>query len=541
MEPFRTLQLACRLAEPKARAAAADELGRHLGAEALLVFVRDDELGAFLPAAGLRQTLPGGAGWADLMRRSREPGEHRGAVAWPDRASQRDAVALSTPGGLLLVALGGSPDFSARDQLALPLLAATLRAELVAEAARGRERAAREELRHAATLTAVLDATRAELERTLVESRGLNQQLRAADQAKDEFLAMLGHELRNPLSPILSGLELIRRQEALPPGTARQLDAMERQARHLTRLVDDLLDVSRISRGVIELRRSTFPLRSALLAAVESVRPLLDQEGHRLSLGLHEPPLYVQADPVRLTQVFSNLMTNAAKYTPTGGSIDVSVSQEGGSAVVRIRDSGIGIERDVLPRVFDLFVQAPRALDRSKGGLGIGLTLVKRLLVLHGGDVEAHSEGPGRGSEFVVRLPLAEAHAEESVPPAVRPQGRALRVLLVEDNVDAAEMLGEMLSLSGYSVRIAGDGEAGIDAALDFHPEVVLVDIGLPRMDGYAVAERLRPALPGARLVALSGYGGEEYRQRGKRAGFDDYLIKPVEPRELLALLAARA
>jgi CheY-like chemotaxis protein/two-component sensor histidine kinase len=298
-----------------------------------------------------------------------------------------------------------------------------------------------------------------------------------------------------------------------------------------------LLDVSRISRGLIELRRDPIMLKSALLQAVDSVRPLVESERHTLSVSFPEEPVVVLADAVRLTQVFTNLLTNAAKYTNPGGRIEVSVSREGGTVSVHIRDSGIGIEKEMLSRVFDLFMQAPRALDRAKGGLGIGLTLVRRLIALHGGSIEAKSEGVGKGSEFIVRLPVTDQRLQgtQATSPAARPDSR--RVLVVEDNSDAAEMLAETLRLSGFTVRVASDGEAGLAAALEFTPEVVLVDIGLPKMDGYAVAGELRMRLPDAKVVALSGYGGEEYRSRGHGAGFDAYLVKPIELDSLLAVL----
>ena len=537
MDEVKTIELSGALARLAGRDGAAARLARHLGADALLLFVRDPELGAFLPAPGLPQTIPGGHEWADLLSRCQSPGEHRGKVAFPDKESCCDALALSSEDGLVFALLGGRPNLGDIRMLCLPLLTAALRAELAAEAARGRERAARVEARHAATLTTALDATRADLERTLGETRRLNAELKSSDQAKDEFLAMLAHELRNPLSPIVSALDILRGQQPGAPSFGKFLDVIDRQARHLTRLVDDLLDVSRISRGLIELRRDPIMLKSALLQAVDSVRPLVESERHTLSVSLPEEPVVVLADAVRLTQVFTNLLTNAAKYTNPGGRIEVSVSREGGTVSVHIRDSGIGIEKEMLSRVFDLFMQAPRALDRAKGGLGIGLTLVRRLIALHGGSIEAKSEGVGKGSEFIVRLPVTDQRLQgvQATPAAARADSR--RVLVVEDNTDAAEMLAETLRLSGFTVRVASDGEAGLAAALEFTPEVVLVDIGLPKMDGYAVAGELRMRLPDAKVVALSGYGGEEYRSRGHGAGFDAYLVKPIELDSLLAVL----
>ena len=536
-----TLQLISSLAQPATRREAAANLARHLGSEQLMLFVRDAKLDAFLLAPGLPQTLPGGPTWADLFRRCRTPGRHHLKLAYPDRASLREAVAIATEDGLIFALIGGDVGEFEKPPLSLPLLAALLRAELETEMALGKERAAREEARHAVTLTTVLDLTRSDLERSLSETRRLNAELGSAAQRKDEFLAMLGHELRNPLSPIVSGLDLLRRQGPAQPKFTRILEMMERQAHHLTRLVDDLLDVSRIGRGLIELRRETVPLGSALHLAVETVRPLIESERHTLSLSIPSGPFWVAGDAVRLTQIFANLLTNAAKYTQPGGRIEVTAQREGERVAVRVRDTGMGIEEEMLPKVFDLFAQAPRSLDRAKGGLGIGLTLVRRLVALHGGSIEAFSEGIGKGSAFTVWLPLAAPPLAESRPPPAAEQQEAHRVLVVEDNADAAELLAEALRMSGCTVRVEADGEAGLTAALEFLPDLVLLDIGLPRVDGYAVARTLRSRLPGTRMVALSGYGGDDFRARSEAAGFEAHLVKPVELDELLRLVRMKA
>lgn len=533
------LRFAFQLAHPKCRREAAQKLAVCLGGDELFIFVRDEELDTFLPARGLPQTIPGGSGWADLLLRCRMPGEHRGVVAYPDKSSSRPARALATADGIAVAILGEAARLPPVEALCLPLLASMMRAEFAAEAAAGRERAAREEARQAATVTSVLDATRAELERSLGVTRHLLAELKAADHAKDEFLAMLAHELRNPLAPLVSTLDLLRHQGPSAPAFGRHLDVLDRQVRHLKRLVEDLLDVSRISRGLIVLQREPIEVRGLLLQAVDGLRPLLESERHSLSLSLSEKPLYVLADAVRLSQVFANLLTNAVKYTDPGGRIEVSLRRAGDRVEICVRDNGIGIEPDMLPRIFDLFTQAPRALDRSKGGLGIGLTLVKRLVALHHGSITVRSEGVGKGSDFTVDLPLVAPPPKvaPSSEPSVSSSPRAMRILLIEDNADAADMLGEVLRLQGCSVRIARDGEQGIAAAAEFAPELVLVDIGLPKLDGYAVAKELRARMPFVRIIALSGYGGEEYRARGRSSGFDAYLVKPVELEDLLAVL----
>jgi signal transduction histidine kinase/ActR/RegA family two-component response regulator len=377
-----------------------------------------------------------------------------------------------------------------------------------------------------------------------LENARLYQEAREADRRKDEFLAMLGHELRNPLSPIVTALHLMRKK-----GGAFQSErtVIERQVEHLVRLVDDLLDVSRITRGKLQLQRERVDLLAVLDKAVEMVGPLLEQRTHRLEQARASEPLDVDGDPARLAQVLANLLNNAAKYTDPGGQLRVSAQREGGQAVLRVRDNGTGLGPEVLPRVFEMFFQEGRSIDRSQGGLGLGLALVRSLVEMHGGTVSAHSEGRGRGSEFVVRLPLAtpraaEAEAHRSAPPevSVPAEARAVRLLVVDDNRPAARTLTMLLELEGFITRVAHDGAAGLEAARAFQPQVALLDIGLPVMDGYALAARLRqePTLAGLKLVALTGYGQDSDRRRAEAAGFDRHLVKPVRPELLLRLLS---
>ena len=366
----------------------------------------------------------------------------------------------------------------------------------------------------------------------------------AADRGKDEFLAMLAHELRNPLAAIASAARALdaRAEGDGAPRSAELLAVIGRQSRHLARLVDDLLDVSRFSRGRIELRREPVELRRAVEGAVESVRPHVELRRQTLAVTLPDEPLWLDADLTRIEQILANLLHNAAKFTEPGGRIDLAAERQDAEVLVRVRDEGAGIDPELLPRVFDLFVQGGRSLARSRGGLGIGLTLVRSLVERHGGTIEAASEGPGRGSELRVRLPLLAA--PERREPAAAPEPAAvaagLRVLLVEDNLDAAESLGELLRIWGHEVAMAHDGAAALGAVLEIRPEVVLLDIGLPGMDGYEVASRLRatPGLAGLRLVAITGYGQESDRRRARLAGFDHHLVKPVDLDRLRALLA---
>jgi signal transduction histidine kinase/ActR/RegA family two-component response regulator len=378
-----------------------------------------------------------------------------------------------------------------------------------------------------------LHATNEELQSRLAELRDAVE----ISRHKDDFLAMLAHELRNPLAPILSAMQVIRRHRDNEDVVQRAREVVERQVRHQARLLDDLLDVSRITRGRIRLRKAPVDMCSAVSAAVEATRPLIDSRSHTLTVALPDTALPVAADPTRLTQIVTNLLDNAAKYTNPGGQIDVAAEGDGGHVVLRVRDTGIGIPLDMQGRIFDLFTQVDAPIARSLGGLGLGLALVRRLTELHDGTVTVASEGPGRGSEFTVRLPVgrADARPSASAPSA----GGSRHVLVIEDNADAREMLRIALELDGHRVETAADGVSGVEAALQTTPDLVLVDIGLPRLDGYAVARRLRSELgDGVTLVALTGYGQSEDRRRTTEAGFNAHLVKPVDPDVLSRALA---
>ena len=377
----------------------------------------------------------------------------------------------------------------------------------------------------------------------ITERKQIEEALKENDRRKDEFLAMLAHELRNPLAPIRNAAEVLK---VTAPGDPRQQWArgvIERQTQHITRLVDDLLDVSRITRGRITLRPERLALASVVERAVEAIRPVVDTRRQSLSVTLPATPLEVKADMTRLVQVLSNLLSNASKFSNDFGQIAVTAEQDGAHAVIRVTDNGIGIPSDVMPRVFELFTQADRSLDRSQGGLGIGLTLVRLLVDRHGGSVAARSDGPGCGSEFEVRLPLIAPEgpiAGRSIEGGVPGTGaRAKRVLVVEDNEDSAEMLRMLLTLRSHEVEVAHDGPTAIEAARRFQPQVIVCDIGLPHMNGYEVARQVRALADIARptMIALSGYGQDEDRRRGGEAGFEHHLVKPVEPRALFALL----
>jgi PAS domain S-box-containing protein len=378
----------------------------------------------------------------------------------------------------------------------------------------------------------------AKVMRDITARKWAEVELAEANRRKDEFLAMLGHELRNPLAPVMNSLQVLRLERSLSPGGQRAIGMIDRQVSHLTRLVEDLLDVSRITRGKIHLRRERVELRTLIHHAVETARHAIESRKHELTVSLPSESVWLEADPARLEQVIGNLLNNAAKYTEPCGRIWLTAERQGPEAIIRVRDTGIGILPEMLPHVFDLFVQADRALDRAQGGLGIGLTLVKALVEMHEGKVEAHSPGVGQGAEFVVRLhvvpEVAPLPPEQCPPPA---RGRPLRLLVVDDSKDTVDSLAMLLRLSGHEVSTADSGPAGLQAALSEAPDVVLLDVGLPGMDGYQVARRIREKTDKPLLIAMTGYGQPEDRQRSQEAGFEYHLVKPVEPVKLLDLL----
>lgn len=372
-----------------------------------------------------------------------------------------------------------------------------------------------------------------------VDAQARRDEAEAANRRQNEFLAMLAHELRNPLAPIGMAAALLERLSGVHPDLPRLHGVIQRQVEQMARLLDDLLDAARVSSGKIVLRKKVAALAEVIERAVETVQPKMHQRQQQLRVSLPDQALAVECDPARLAQVFSNLLWNASKFTQEGGAISLSVEPDGQGARVIVEDNGIGITPDLLPQVFELFLQGPRGLARSEGGMGIGLSVVRSLVKMHDGTVEAWSEGSGKGSRFTVTLPCARP---EDIAQDGRRSGKAsarARVLLIEDSADASAMLRELLTLEGHSVSCAATGPDGLAMALADVYDVVVCDIGLPGMDGYQVAQQLRARHPHPppRIVALSGYGGPEDRSRAERAGFDHYLVKPVDPDALLMLL----
>jgi len=379
--------------------------------------------------------------------------------------------------------------------------------------------------------------------RNITEQKRLQEALATADRRKDEFLAMLAHELRNPLAPIQNALNIFEAPKALYPMRTEALKLIKRQVHQMTRLIDDLMDVSRINQGKISLQKKRISLNEAIPMAQEIAAPVITAKKHTLVISQPDEPLWIQADIVRLSQILSNLLNNAAKYTDEGGRIELSIWHEDNEAVISVKDNGIGIPRDMLPSVFDLFMQVDGSLERSHGGLGIGLTLVKELTALHGGTVTAFSDGPGKGSEFTLRLPLAQTPeiktAQDVSTPATETQ---YRTLVVDDNEASAKTMGWTLELMGHEVHVIMDARKVLEAARSFKPHVIMLDIGMPGINGYDLCKQLREDLitQNAFIVAQTGWGQEEHRKRSQSAGFDYHLVKPVDMQALEKALASQ-
>jgi signal transduction histidine kinase len=493
------------------------------------------------------ESLPGGSGWVRLAGR----GWSRPAVAVFDAATARRAEAARSadaPVEAEDVAADGRLAADAHLRAAGVGAATIVRipgprdqpVRLLGAYARARRRLTADESEFLRALADILGMA-ADRKRLEGELHLKVRDLADADRRKNEFLAMLAHELRNPLAPVRNGLQILRIAGEKPQVVAQTREMLDRQVRHLSRLVDDLMDVSRITRGKVDLRMQPVDLAEVVGRAVDEVRPLVEARRHRLTVTHQAGALRVNADPTRLTQVLANLLNNAAKYTDEGGEITVTVGRAGVDAVVRVRDTGIGISPEMLTRVFDLFTQVETSLDRAEGGLGIGLTLVRSLVELHGGSVEVKSDGVGRGSEFSVRLPaLAGDQPGVAVPDVADGPLVPRRVLVVDDNRDSADSLAMMLELGGHTVATAHHGPGAVEAAGTFRPEVVLLDIGLPGLNGYDVARalRARPETRDVLIVAMTGYGQDTDRERSRDAGIDHHLVKPIDPTEVRRLLA---
>jgi signal transduction histidine kinase len=395
------------------------------------------------------------------------------------------------------------------------------------------------ELFHLQQQTRILAEERVALERAETARKTAEE----ANRLKDQFIAMLSHELRNPLAPICTAVDLIRRLAPPEPNLAVATDMIERQVAHLVRLVDELLDMARIGRGRIMLKRERLELEKVISHGLEPVRPLIESRRQTLAVSLPTAPVWISGDFVRLGQIVTNLVNNAAKFTPEGGHIQVDATANQGQAMIVVRDTGVGIEAQLLPRIFDMFVQGERSLDRSEGGMGIGLTLARQLIELHQGRIEAHSEGPGKGTVFTVSLPCINPVEGSGTAPAVSRAApiQAYRVLVVDDNADAAESLAMLLQISGHETKVVTEATKVVSVSAEFLPQVAVLDIGLPGIDGYELARQLRQQAGHAEvvLIALTGYGQNQDRKRASEAGFDYHFVKPVDPCKLEAAIGA--
>lgn len=531
MDARAAIDWATRLCHQEHRNGTLRELAQLAGADDALLLVHDEESDAMLPVLGARQTLPRGAGWRALLRTLRDPGISRSEVeALHGEGPQ--ATLTHSDGGVALVLVGGSPSAHVLDALqpVWALLRATLACEQQSRACAGELRTARTEMRQYAAQAKVLDETRLKLDETARQHGEQARRAVEAGRAKDQFLAMLGHELRNPLSPIVTSLEVLRLRGQWQP----ELDVVKRQVRHMERLVEDLLDISRIARGKLTLESVPLELAEVLARARESV-PDLALKRKTLRWDVPASGLPVFGDPSRLVQVFTNLLGNAAKYSDGDSQIRVHARVDGDNVRVSVHDQGIGLAPAQLEQVFEMFEQGGHA-GAFASGLGLGLAIVRNLVRHHEGRVWAESPGPGRGSTFHVELPLRiSARISHTAAAADAADITGTRVMLVDDNVDALTTLTWMLQLCGCDVLAARSGTEALEKAAGFGAEVAVLDLGMPEMDGLTLARHLRARLGNAtpQLIALTGFGQAADRARAQEAGFDAFLVKPVDPAEL--------
>lgn len=552
MIPFELVSIFIDLQRPEGRLAATDKLARYAGVARVMVFGKDAEVGMFLPAPGLPQTLRSAGRWQTFLRQCAASGSAHASV--PSVENEPDSLVWGdsdSSGTVIVVYLGRQPATPVRAAIAalLPLLGAKMAGERAELAAAGLAAAASESNRRSRELNNALDASRRELQAAyqlakneLVSRREAEAKLRDADRRKDEFLAMLAHELRNPLAPISMAAKILGMETLTAARIKQTSEIIERQIGHMTSLLDDLLDVSRVTRGLVTLVPELHNIGAIVNDAVEQARPLFASRNQSLSLALSAPAAQVRGDGTRLVQILTNLLNNASKYTQRGGRIELELTQDATMVQIVVRDNGIGIDAKLLPDIFDLFVQGERSPDRAQGGLGLGLALVRNLVERHQGSVSAASKGPGAGSEFTVRLPLAHGVPEvvESCE-AGSTTSTGKDILIVDDNVDAADTLSLFLSAMGHRLRVAYEGSTAIGMVEQSPTDILLLDIGLPDMDGYELARQVRalPQTANAILVALTGYGQPADRERSLAAGFNHHLTKPVDASALLRLLGS--
>lgn len=553
MIPLELVDIFICLQLPETRQDGLKALGAYARAKEAYLFGKDGELSLYLPAQGLPQTMRHAAWWQAFFEQCETGTCVSGLMPSPENGEEiHCSVVVEKLGLSILVLLGVELESSVATQLhaLLPLVGAKLAVERAAASAAGHAAAAREAGSQARSLNAALDANRRELqkafellEKELAVRREAENKLREADRKKDEFLAMLAHELRNPLAPINMAAELIK----LPSSSQRQIEQasqiIARQVAHMTGLLDDLLDVSRVKRGKIVLEKEPVDVKGVIADAIEQSRSIVQLKQHQLDVHLTGETVYVDGDKTRLVQIIANILINAAKYTPSQGSLDLRVDATEEEVRIRISDNGIGIDAELVPHIFELFTQAPRSSDRSQGGLGIGLALVKSLVELHNGSISAHSQGLNLGSEFTVRLPRYKHPLQISVSnvknhPLVSEGG--LSILVVDDNVDAASTLAAFLESLGHGVRTGHSAKEAMELAASQGFDVLFLDIGLPDMDGYELAKKIKgiKGCEDAVRVALTGYGQPQDKELAREAGFDVHLTKPADFTRLMKVLS---
>ncbi|MBA3461935.1 MAG: response regulator [Deltaproteobacteria bacterium] len=534
------MKLLSRFSDVAGREQAATELAHALGVARVVIYLRDTVLDVMLPAPGFSHALSGGPKWRSFVHELTVPGMHRGELDGGDGPALPAFAHVGTD-GVALIMLGNEPyaDLLTSVLDYFPLVGAMLRAEHNVFLSDGEARVAKLGGVQARDLACALDAARTDIERALAESARLNAELEEQSRRKDDFLAMLGHELRNPMAAISAALELLRSGPSDPGIVMRAEAVLERQTAQLSRLVDDLLDAARVTRGKVSLALELLEVSDVVRRALDATRVQFDAKRHAVQLWVRDR-VHVTADRVRLEQMITNLLLNAAKYTQEGGVIEIAVAHESGTAVIEISDTGVGIPASVLPLIFQPFVQLSPSVDRRSGGLGVGLTVVHQLAQLHGGRVDVTSQ-VGIGSRFTVRIPAAEPRIALDPPRVERAASAQTCVLVVDDNLDAAEMIVALLGAWGHEAHHAADGPTAVAMARDLTPAVVLLDIGLPGMNGYEVAAALRddPRTCDARIIAVTGYGMESDRKCSREAGCDEHLVKPVDL-ELLERVVGR-
>jgi signal transduction histidine kinase/ActR/RegA family two-component response regulator len=530
-------ELVSNLSNPPLRQRAADALAARLGVEEVLLLVKDPVLPHWIPAGGLPQTVAGGPAWRALLAACERPGRHVAEVDLPQPQLRRAVALAATHTVAVLVGGQAKPDELASLEQLLPLLDALLQSQQEAAFSKAEAVDARQAAARAQSLAEALDAARSAAAR-------LNAELRVEQQRRDEFLTMMTQELHNPLAPLIKAVKVLRQAE--PSGSNSPVfEMMARKLTHLSRMADDLLDVSRAFRGEIDLVRAPVAMQTLVREALENSLPFVEKHGHRVELQLLDEPVIVHADRIRLTQVISKLLHNAAKYSQPGGCIVVRVARDGADAMLEVADDGIGISPGMMPRIFEMFTQVPVRTDPAGAGLGlgVGLTLVRIVMALHGGNIKATSAGVGRGSVFTMRLPVLV----DGEPAAATPDAAALgegastplRVLVVDGNAEAAQSLAGLFRLLGHRAAVASDGPTALAYLSDHHADLILLDIDLRGMDSYEVVRRLRLSPHGRSLiVALTVSGAEGDKGRSLEAGFDDHLVKPADRQALEAALA---